>query len=456
MAGARNEVLAGALDALGWSAERLASEVNRALGPENRARWISRTLPYKWRDRGVLPRSPLPEVVAAVLSDALGEPLPPGRLWPQRPHGGSAAWVPADDGLRLPWDGPGTVKLLGLFRSSVVDRRRFLAVSGLSVLGPAQAWAGVEPVALAGAASGDRVTSGLVDLVESHIRELRRLDDGHGGTFALRRTSAELSFVAELLDGGSYDAATGRRLLVASAELAQLAGFMCFDGSEQPRAQRFYLMALRAAHIADDRALGAHVLGSMAFQATWRQRPQEALGLLESARSGARGRCTPRVQAMLAAYEARAHAAAGETAACARALARADSYLGAGPSDTDPPWVYWVDEAVLATGAGQCFAQLGQFDQAERHLDRGVSLYGRTCPRDRAVYLPSLAEVYRRQRNLDAACSAGRDALHLAVEVNTARAHDALRALRDRLRSDTGAPVVDAFLDEADVLLPAA
>jgi len=60
VAGARNDVLAWALDALGWSPEKLASEVNRALGPDNRSRWISRTLPYKWRDCGVLPASRCP------------------------------------------------------------------------------------------------------------------------------------------------------------------------------------------------------------------------------------------------------------------------------------------------------------------------------------------------------------------------------------------------------------
>jgi hypothetical protein len=159
---------------------------------------------------------------------------------------------------------------------------------------------------------------------------------------------------------------------------------------------------------------------------------------------------------MLAAYEARAHAAAGEANACERALSRADHFLDAGPVEADPSWVYWVDEAVLATGAGQCFAQLGRLGQAERHLDRGISLYGPSCPRDRAVYLPTLADVRLRQRDLDAACATGREGLHLAVELNTARATGALRGFRDRLRSDAGVPVVDEFLDEADALLAAA
>jgi hypothetical protein len=455
VAGARNEVLARALDALDWSPEMLSSEVNRALGPRHRSRWISRTLPYKWRDCGVRPREPLPEVVCVVLSEALGEPVPAQRLWPDR-AGVPPSWTPADDGLRLPWDSAGTVRVFGLLRSGVVDRRRFLAVSGLSVLGPAQAWADIEPQALAAAAAGDRVTPALVDLVESHIRDLRRLDDGQGGTFALRKTAGELAFVAELLDAGSYGTAIGRRLLAALAELAQLAGFMCFDGSDDARAQRYYLTALRAAHAADDRPLGAHVLGSMAFQATWRHRPQEALGLLDSATRGARGRCTPRVRALLAGYEARAYAVAGDRRACEQALTRADRFPDAGRVDDDPPWVYWVDEAVLATGAGQCFAQLGRLAHAEQHLSRGIGLYGIACPRDRAVYLPSLANVHRDRRDLESACATGREALHLAAELNTARATDALRGFRDRLRPDAGVPVVDDFIDEAAALLPAA
>jgi hypothetical protein len=97
VAGVTNDVLARALEALGWSPERLASEVNRALGPDNRSRWISRTLPYKWRDCGVVPRAPLPAVVCGVLSEALGEPVPAERLWPDR-TGAPASWAPADDG----------------------------------------------------------------------------------------------------------------------------------------------------------------------------------------------------------------------------------------------------------------------------------------------------------------------------------------------------------------------
>ena len=50
----RNEELARILHQLGWSPERLARELNAALPP---GLAISSTAPYKWRDRGMVPRA---------------------------------------------------------------------------------------------------------------------------------------------------------------------------------------------------------------------------------------------------------------------------------------------------------------------------------------------------------------------------------------------------------------
>jgi tetratricopeptide (TPR) repeat protein len=445
----RNEVLAWALDVLGWPPERLALEVNRVLGVR---REIHRTLPYKWRDEDTLPREPLPAIVAAVLSEALGEPLTVQRLWGGRARP-STQWAPADDGMDLPWTQAGTVKLLDVVRSGFMDRRTFLAVAGGSLAGPAAHWLTIEPARLAAVMSGDRVTSQLVDLIDADIAGLRRLDDGPGGAFALQKTDGAFALVTELLSRGSYDTDTGRRLYVAAAELAQLAGFMCFDAGDHPRAQRYYLTALHAAHTASDVQLGAYVLDCMAFQSAWCHRPQEALSLLDSAQRGAVGKVRPRVMAALVAYEARAHAVAGDSRNCSAALNRAESFFDRGRGDGDPSWIYWMDEAIVATGTGQCFAQLGQYRQAEHHLRRGIGLYDESCIRDKAVYLPSLAEVQRAQRDLDGACATARQAMELVPRVNTARATDAVRGLRDRLAADSGVPVVAEFIAEADACL---
>ncbi|MGH3823163.1 MAG: hypothetical protein ACRDRA_10075, partial [Pseudonocardiaceae bacterium] len=99
------------------------------------------------------------------------------------------------------------------------------------------------------------------------IAELRKMEDvaGGGGVLALARH--EFGWVAGLLDQARYDERTGRALHVVLAELGQFCGWSAFDIGQHGLAQRFYVAALRAAHSADDRPLGAHILASMAIQA---------------------------------------------------------------------------------------------------------------------------------------------------------------------------------------------
>jgi hypothetical protein len=417
-------------------------------------REIHRTLPYKWRDEDTLPREPLPAIVAAVLSEALGEPLTVQRLWGGRARP-STQWGPADDGMDLPWTQAGTVKLLDAVRSGFMDRRTFLAIAGASLTGPAAHWQTVEPAQLAAVLNGDRVTSRIADLIRAEIAALRRLDDGSGGGFALKKTTSAFGFVTEVLRDGSYDAVTGQRLHIAAAELAQLSGYMCFFNGDDAGAQRYYLASLRAAHASGDRQLGARVLACLAFQATLRGRPQEAISLLDAAQSGLHSRATPRVKAMLIENQAHAHAMAGRTRECMHALNQAERLLDRGRHDDDPSWIYWMDEAVIATTAGECFAQFGQYRMAERQLRQAIDLYPASRVRDKAVYLPSLAEVLRAQGDLDGACATGRQALELMPRVNTLRATEAIRGLRDRLVADSTVPVVAEFIAEADAYLPA-
>jgi hypothetical protein len=76
---------------------------------------------------------------------------------------------------------------------------------------------------------------------------------------------------------------------IALAELGQLVGWACYDTGQHRLAQRYYIVGLRAAHAADDRPLGAHILGEMAYQAAHQGRPAEAVTLIDTAVAGTRG-----------------------------------------------------------------------------------------------------------------------------------------------------------------------
>lgn len=445
----RNPVLAWALEVLDWSPERLARMLNRELVTLNHHRRISRNSPAQWRDLNMVPRPPIPAITAHVLSQSLDRPLSVHELWQGRAHDPQLI-VPADFGLDQPWNPAGTVEILHTVRSDRMLRRQFLSISGLALTGPAMEWA-VEPAEAAIAAThGDRVLPESVNLVDSTVAGLRRLDDSGGGSFVLGAAESQLSLVIDLLRNGRYDSSLARRLHSTVANLAQLAGYVCQDHGDEARAQRYYLTALHAAHSSDDRAFGARVLACMASLAQRNDRPQDALVLIDCARRSVGIELTPTVQAMLAYKEARLHAKLGDESACSVSLNSAENLLDKVRPEEDPPWIYWLTdspEGCMSVAAGDCYAALGDrhLGRAERYLQRGTDLRAPYL-RDRAIDLPSLAEVQRRRGDVEAACATAAEALKLSADTHTTRGLSALRDFRKRLSTDTRSPAVKDFL----------
>jgi hypothetical protein len=61
--------------------------------------------------------------------------------------------------------------------------------------------------------------------------------------------------VVALLKNGSYTDVVGRRLYGLAAELGRLAGWEAYDSGDEALAQRYWMAALRNAHISGDRAI---------------------------------------------------------------------------------------------------------------------------------------------------------------------------------------------------------
>jgi hypothetical protein len=164
---------------------------------------------------------------------------------------------------------------------------------------PAHQWLVHEPGPLVSGLSGRRVSVALVDRLIAMISELRAMDDVAGGGAMLALAEQEFGVVARMLDRASYDEATGCKLHSALAELGQLASWDAYDSGQPGLAQRYNIAALRAAHTVNERQLGAHILGFMAYQAARQARPAEAATLIETALAGVRGRETPALLAEL-------------------------------------------------------------------------------------------------------------------------------------------------------------
>ncbi|MGH3624999.1 MAG: helix-turn-helix transcriptional regulator [Sciscionella sp.] len=367
---------------------------------------------------------------------------------------------PDDDPvLSISWGHRGTVEASVALSDgrSRVKRRGFLFLTGAALTAPAHQWLVREPGPVVSGLSGGRVSAGLADRLPAMITELRRMDDVAGGGTVLSLAQHHFGWVAGLLDQASYTEPTGLRLHVALAELGQFAGWAAYDAGHHGLAQRYYIAALRAAHSADDRQLGAHILRSMAFQAAHQERPAEAVTLIETAVAGARGRETPSLLAELSIAKAMALATLKDDSACTAAISHARTHVERLKPDDTPSYLYWVNPAQIMVNAGNSLLQLGQADRAATMLD-GVTLFDESFARDRQIYLTHLADAHARpgpQRDLDLAAGRGMEAIDLAESLDSPRGVGHLRDLYHQMRPYAQVPAVGDFVERARGFLAA-
>ncbi|GAA5176641.1 hypothetical protein GCM10023321_85530 [Pseudonocardia eucalypti] len=432
-----NTALADALASIGWSPTDLARAINKAL-PANRC--IHPTTPFTWRDKGVVPTGSLPSLVAGVLTEALGQVVTEEDLWPNR-RGRKQVHRPSVDGLEIPWSSRETLALLEKFPAHGPGTvRRFFALSGPDLVNAAARYTNQLPELLP-SRDGDAgtVTTELVDYLARDAGSLRRLDDGHGGALVQRAASHQLSLTLDLLATSSYSARDGRALATVVAQLAQLAGWLHFDLDDHGQAQRCYLIALRAAGLAGDHTLAAMILSCLAAQQSWRNRPRDAVKLLGIAATALPAGASPRVKAILAMREARAHAMTGDQSAATRAIGQAERELGrANGSEPTPVWAYWLNPAVLAGETGRTLVELGQLPQAVDQLDCGIGMLECGASRDRVLYGLSLAKAHATGTastpgDLERACYAAVTVLPQLKSVSSARCRNLLTDLVNEL-----------------------
>src|SRR6266545_1197927 len=115
-------------------------------------------------------------------------------------------------------------------------------------------------------AAGRRIGTTLISKLEARVVELRHLDDTVSSAHLLPVVAAELDHAQQLTRQASYPDQLGTRLLTVVGELSQLAGWVASDAGHYQQAQRLYLSGVTAAQAAADRALGAQLLSSLAYQ----------------------------------------------------------------------------------------------------------------------------------------------------------------------------------------------
>lgn len=458
--GEANEPLAALLADAGWTPRALARELNATFGQGT----VSATAPYFWRDHGGVPHAPLPALVSYALSNRLGRRVTVADIWGDRAPDSPQVQL-ASAGMNHPWSVAGTRMVAqDWLAGGLVDRRHFLAVSGSTLAGAVSAYLAAE---LPAASAAPQVPDGgdpLVEQIEASIPLLQQLDDAKGGAASLGYIGAQLRAVALVLHEGTYPAAATRRLLVALADLGQLAGWMAFDASQHGLAQRYFFTGLRAAHDAGYTAMAAHILADLSFQAASSGHRSDGITLGEAARRHA-VRAPAGVRASVDSRLAYAYAASGYITEFEHTYAgAADTFAGRDPA-SDPSWLYYLTPGHLDCQAGYALVlsardRLAGGDRVGRDmLRRGTALL-RTGAHDRplddasqrrALYEGAwLALAYAARGDLEGACGEARTAVGRLGSVRSPRSNALLHQLSTDFRRRTRNPHVADILPELD------
>lgn len=280
--------------------------------------------------------------------------------------------------------------------------------------------------------AGRRIGVGLIRAMEARVIELRHLDDTVGSRTLLPVIRAELDQAEHLARTASYTDASGKRLYTVIGELAQLAGWVASDAGRYSDAQRLYLSGVTAADTASDRALGAQLLSSLAYQIANVGKRDDALLIARSAATGA-PHASPLVRALLLERLAWAAARLRDTDTTRRVLdAVDDAYDQRSGSAAEPEWVYWLNRAEIDVMAARCLIELGQPAAAEPLLTRALAGYNHDHAREVALYQTWLAEGHARTGDLDAAREVLARIDTTAIDAGSARLQRRITAV-DRL-----------------------
>ncbi|MFJ6215191.1 hypothetical protein ACIQGZ_17925 [Streptomyces sp. NPDC092296] len=416
----QNHELMRLLTHLGWGPERLAAEVNAAVGGGHAA--INKTTPYHWRDRGRVPRPPYDQVVCEVLSRALGIAVTYQQLWSAMgPARGARtisarlltdAWTPEFARAALV-EAAAAGAPVRLQRPADLFRPEDLHLV-------ARQWADSE--------CPPPVGHGPLPVGPAHVAELRgsadgkdRLEMAFGGGLVLETARREVGVLVQLLELGAYDERTGRELYAVAARLARLAGWAASDGCDEVTAQRCFVAALRAAHVSGDVRTGASVMGCLAAQATFLPgREREAVTLLTMALAAADGVDGAAERALQYGRMARALGRLGERPGAEEAAERAFTEAAAG--DADPQ-----DLADLHKLVGESLLFLGRPKPARHHLELAAAGIAPERARTRALALVRLAECLLLGGRRAAAVEAADRARELAAGMLSVRVAKVLK-----------------------------
>ncbi|MFI8852513.1 transcriptional regulator [Streptomyces sp. NPDC053499] len=452
-----NERLQALIQEAGCSNAGLARRVNMCGAEHGLDLRYDKTSVARWL-RGQQPRGRAPGIIAEALGRKLGRTVTIDEIG--MANGKNLA---SGVGLQFAPTVVGAVEQVCELWRSDVGRRDFLTgstVAASALVEPSRDWLITQPDHQVARSSGARVGEADVAAVQAMTEALSDLDHRYGSGHIRPVVVHYLNSVVSGLLGGSYKEAVGRSLFAAVARLTELAGYMAVDTGQHGLAQRYYIQSLRLAQAAGDRAYGGYVLAAgMSHLAASLGNPREIAQLARAAQEGARGRVTPRVEAMFHAAEARGHALMGDARACqasvTRALTAMDGAEVAAEAGDDPSWIAHFDRAYLADELAHCHRDLGQAESAAARAEEAVTGHPHGRARRRAIGLFLLAGAQVQQREVERACQTGGQAAQLLAGLRSDRGAEYLDDFRQRLEPYRDEPVVREFHESLEPIAAA-
>ncbi|MEU3920962.1 transcriptional regulator [Streptomyces sp. NPDC029004] len=440
-----NERLQALIQEAGCSNAGLARRVNMVGAERGLDLRYDKTSVARWL-RGQQPRGRAPGIIAEALGRKLGRTVTIDEI-------GMANGKNLASGVGLLFSPTvlGAIEQVCELWRSDVGRRDFLsgsAVAASALVEPSRDWLITGADSQVARTAGARVGASDVEAVRAMTAALTELDHRFGSGHVRPVVVHYLNSVVSGLLSGSYRESVGRELFAAAARLTELAGYMAVDTGQPGLAQRYYIQALRLAQAAGDRGYGGYVLAaSMSHLAAQLGNPREIAQLARAAQEGARGRVTPRAQAMFLAAEARGHALLGDARTCHEVAGKAVRALEQAEPSTgdDPAWIAHFDRAYLADELAHCYRDLGQPEAAARHASDALDGLPESRARRRAIGLVLLATAQVQQREVEQACHTGTRAAELLGRLRSSRGSEYLDDLQQRLEPYADEPAVREF-----------
>ena len=451
-----NTRLADLFGLTGWSKGELARLVNRqaaAMGHPQLATDTSRV--RRWIDTGESPRDPVPKVLAALFTERLGRVVTiedlgfdRRRQTGRRPSGDDLPWAPETTAAVLT---EFTGMDLMLNRRGLVGAGAALA-SGTVLSTAMYEWLHTDPAlaadapvlddplaAPAGASALDRyeaapIGAQEIESLERSVEVFRAWDASRGGGLQRKAVVGQLNEVGGML-AYRHPPHLQRRLWGVAANLAVLAGWMSHDVGLEPTAQKYFVIAAHAAREGGDRPRAGEALSRAARQMVHLGRPDEALDLLDLAKSGSGETMLPRTRAMLQTVEAWAQASMGRGQAMRRTLGEAEDLFATGNGDIpSPSWMQHFDDADLHGMQALAYRTLAEHEpaaarQAQFHARQALALRGDGYERSMIFDYLSMASACFIAGDPEQADRYARIALLTIGQTSSHRTWDRLRAM---------------------------